>query len=464
MSESNNAFPLIANILLVDDDLPATNALVRGLKRQGAEYCFHIAETSEKALSLAQSYEPEAAVVDLELDPAQGPSSGLALIGELMQVLPTVRILVLTGHGTEEMGIKALQMGAASFLEKPADLVHLLALLRDAVSFARLKRQYLTLCDTPEQLSRASGLTTRSSRMIPVLEAVAYAASNNQPVLLTGETGVGKGLIARAIHQASARSSGPFIRLQPSFGGHDLVASELFGHQKGSFTGASEHRKGLLEEAHRGTLFIDEVGELPHETQVMLLEVVQEKVFRRIGANDEIRSDFRLLAATNRPVDELRQKKLLRDDFYHRVAHFTIDIPPLRERAEDIQDLANLFIAALVDRENLAVQGLTPDAIQRLSSFHWPGNVRELQAIVEGGAYRANFHQRHFVEAADLTISKTGFSPANSPLSFKERVCQYELQLIRDALKKHNGNQTKAAESLQLDRSTLRRIIKRDKK
>lgn len=461
MNDCRTVTPSLANVLFVDDDVPATESLIRALERRGANYHFHMASTGRAARSLAQSLIPEVAIVDLELDPTVGPESGLSLIGELQQLMPTLRVLVLTGHEAEEFGIKALQMGAASFVEKPADAAHLLALIKDAVSFASLKRQYYKLSTTPENLTRVTGLSSRSPRMLPVIESVAYAATNNQPVLITGETGVGKGVIARAIHESQSSSSVPFIRFQPSFGGHDLVASELFGHRKGSFTGATEDRKGLLEEANGGTLFIDEVGELPHETQVLLLNVLQEKVFRRIGTNREIHSNFRLIAATNRTTEELLEGRLLREDLFHRIAHFTVVIPPLRERIEDIPDLANHFVRTLANREKLPVQGLIPEAMQKLDSYPWPGNVRELQAVIEGAAYRANYHGRHFIEASDVIINAKRPGTTNPHLSFREKVRHYEHQIICEALQKYQDNQSKAAESLQMDRTTLRRILKR---
>jgi DNA-binding NtrC family response regulator len=452
-----------ADVLLVDDDLSAISALVRAFKRKGAAYSFHTAQNSSEALTIAQQHLPEVAIVDLSLDPAIGPESGFALIEDLQELVPTVRIIVLTGHGADEVGIKALQRGAASFLQKPADAAHLLALVSDAVSYATLKQQYLRLSASSDNLLQLTGLSTKSKIMHEAIEAVAFAATNNQPVLLTGETGTGKGVLAHAIHHASARRVGPFIRFQPSFTGHDLVASELFGHRKGAFTGASDDRKGLIEEANSGTLFIDEVADLPQETQVLLLDVLQEKVLRRIGSNKQIQSDFRLLTATNKSVEETIEKSLLRHDFYHRIAHFTIEVPPLRDRLEDIPDLAAEFVGVLANRENLHVQGLTNEALQKLRKYQWPGNVRELQAVVEGGAYRASYQKRRFVEASDLRIAHKPSAADSSLQTFRQKVEQYECKLVLEALEKHENNQTQAAQSLGLDRTSMRRILKRAK-
>ncbi len=451
-----------AKILLVDDDQTALRGLASALTRRGPAFDFIESSTASGALERARAEKPEAAVVDLSLDPSAGPESGLELLRRLTEQDPTMRVLVLTGHGTEEFGIRSLREGAASFLVKPANTEHLLALLNDAVSYARLRRRMFCFTEASERLTSLTGLTTRSAAMEPVLEAIAFAASNRQPVILVGETGTGKGIVAHAIHRAAGNASAPFIRFQPRFGTPDLVSSELFGHERGAFTGAAEQRRGLVEDANKGTLFLDEVDELPAETQIQLLNVLQAGMFRRVGSNKEQRSDFRLISATNRPLDESVKKGKLRQDFYHRVAHFTISVPPLRERLEDIPQLANLFLNELVTRERLPIRGFAPEVFTKLARHPWPGNVRELQAAVENGVYRANFEGRPYVEATDVTAGGNSAVKSDSPLSFRSRVEEFERKLIDEALEKAGGNQSKAAEMLQLERSTLRRILKRD--
>lgn len=452
-----------AKVLLVDDDRDAVRALATALRRRDPEFDLFESSSAAEALKIARAERPEAAVVDLSLDPDIGPESGLELLAALTDQDPTMRVLVLTGHGSEEFGVRSLRQGAASFLVKPADSDHLLALLNDAVSYAQLRRRVYRFTEASERLTSITGLTTKSAAMAPVLESVAYAASNRQPVLLVGETGSGKGILAHAIHRASGADA-PFIRFQPRFGTPDLVSSELFGHQKGAFTGAAEQRRGLIEDADKGTLFLDEVDELPQETQVQMLNVLQEGTFRRVGSNKDLRSSFRLISATNRPLDESVKKGKLREDFYHRIAHFIIEIPPLRERMEDIPQLANLFLNQLVTKERLTVQGFSPEVFKKLERHPWPGNIRELQAVVENGVYRANYDERSYVEAGDITLGGKSGAKSSSPVSFRSRVEQFELQLIEDALEKSDGNQSKAAEMLQLERSTLRRILKRNEK
>jgi DNA-binding NtrC family response regulator len=449
-------------ILLVDDDEKATEVLTRALQRRDKALSILNAKNREQALSYISKECIDAVVVDLSLDPARGPESGLELISEILSNDPAIRILVLTGHGADDYGIEAVQRGAGSFIEKPADSDHLHALLVDAVRCTKIKRGYLRLQYTPENLSRLTGLESRNSAMVNVIEQVAYAASNKQAVLLIGETGTGKGVLARAIHSASQRHAEPFIRFQTSFGSADLVASELFGHQRGSFTGASADRRGLLEEAHRGTLFLDEVDQLPQETQVLLLNTLQEKVFRRVGSNKEIKSDFRLITASNRPMDQLLGENGLREDFYHRIAHSKIVIPPLRDRREDIEPLSRGFIERLASNENLPVRDISQEAISRLTGHAWPGNIRELQACVEGAVYSANYNGRKTLTEADLRLSSEKRETSIAPLCFRERVNSFEFQLVQDALRRCDNNQSKAAQLLQMDRTSLRRILSRN--
>lgn len=447
------------SVLFVDDERSAVDSIVRSLKRQGGDFSSLLAHSENEALLLAKQHGVEVAVVDLTLDPSVGPESGFTLINQLLTQDPTIRVLVLTGHGSDEFGIRAMQHGAASYLIKPVESAHLLALIRDALNCSRLKRMYLALQANLETISSA-GLSSSSPKMKGVLETVNYATTHKLPVLIAGETGTGKGVIAQAIHRVTFGKNGPFIRFQPSFGSADLVSSELFGHKKGAFTGATEDRRGLLEEANEGTLFIDEVDELPLESQILLLNVLQEKAFRRVGSNQVLRSDFRLISATNRPIEEILRERKLRHDFFYRISHVVLQIPPLRERHEDIPTLAIDILRNIANRENLLVHDFIPRAMERLQQYSWPGNIRELQAKVEGAAHRAHYLKRHFIEAEDLEISVSRKQFNNTYLSFREKIRQYEIQLIHEALAKH-PSQTQAAQSLQLDRTTLRRILER---
>lgn len=448
-------------MLFIDDDPAHIRTLIRQLSRLSAQLCFEYVSSIEEGLQKFRSFCPEVCVVDLTLDEAVGPQSGLQFIQRLLQEDSIARILVLTGHGAESYGVQALRCGAGSYLEKPVSVEHLFALICDGAEFIRLKRENERLERQQCSTSHLGGLQSASEKMQHVLHSTSFAASNRQPVLITGETGTGKGVIAKVIHQASAFKNGPFIRFQPTFGGQDLVRSELFGHRRGAFTGALEDRRGLLEEVDRGTLFIDEVDELPHETQVALLNVLQEGMFRPLGKNKEQASSFRLLCATNRPVEEMLLQNKLRRDFFHRIAHFQIEIPPLRERVEDIDSLAKEFLTAIASRERLPVQGFEHDALARLLSYSWPGNVRELQAVVEGAVYRAHYHGRLVVSMSDLNFGGDVSGTDGLQGTFRDAVRNYEFQLVTEALQRAKNNQTLAAKELGLDRTSFRRILKR---
>lgn len=449
----------IGSVVFVDDDEAITRRLVARLQQLEPAISYHAVYDDSSIAQILNEQSPEVLVVDLNLDPFRGPEGGLEVIAAAHRLDPTARIIALTGHDAATFGVRALQRGAASFLEKPADLEHLMAIIRDGICYAKLKRSHIQTQQTPQHLTQRTGLRSQSKIMLEVIDQVAYAATTRQPVLLIGETGVGKGIIAQAIHRAGKCSQKNFVRFQSSFTSHDLVASELFGHKRGSFTGATDARQGLFAEAMGGTLFIDEVDQLPGETQVLLLDALQNKTYRPIGSSASKQSDFRLLSATNRPEQELINSRGLREDFYHRIAHCTIRIPPLRERSEDIAILAEEFLQALSAKEKLNVQGLTPETLNYLSGLSWPGNIRQLQAVVEGAGYRASYEQQRYVELSHLALQHSNSMQA--PGSFRSQVRTFEKTLVRKALSAHGNNQSRAAAALQLDRSSLRRILDR---
>ena len=453
-----------AVVLFIDDDEAQTSVLINSIKRREPDLDIFFAQEQKRALELQQQHHPNVAVVDLTLDEHVGPNSGLEIITKLLELDSSLRILVLTGHNAAEYGVTAIHHGAASFLQKPVNADHLIALIKDGIFTNQLKRHYQELLIAPSSRQGIVGIKSANPLMRQALETASYAAFNNAPLLILGETGTGKGVLANAIFQAQNHHQKKLLTFYPSFISQDLVTSELFGHQKGSFTGATEARVGILEEANNGTLFIDEIADLPLETQLVLLSVIQEKKFRRLGQNKEISSDFRLISATNKDIYELQDQGLFRSDLFHRIAYLKIELPPLRERKEDIPDLTRDFIAKISQREGLKVADITNTAIARLLNHDWPGNVRELQACVESAAFHAHYHKRYRIEVEDLAISGPGIRTANvivkmTGTSFRDRVQAFETQLIKDALAKNNHNQSKAARELQLDRTSLRRIL-----
>jgi DNA-binding NtrC family response regulator len=361
-----------------------------------------------------------------------------------------------------EHGVQAISLGAAHFVEKPVEAQHVAVLIKDAVIQGAIRREHQRLL-TDAAKGAFTGLCGSSPVMCGLREQLAFLSTTNQPVLICGETGVGKGVCARAIHRASRRSKDNFVHFQPNFGGADLVQSQLFGHVRGAFTGATESRKGLVVEAHRGTLFIDELDEVPAPTQVALLDVIQERRVRPIGSDAFHEVDCRFVAATNRPLEEALTSGRIRRDLHHRLAHAMVCIPPLRERREDIPELAEYLLCECRERHGVNVFEFSKDALLWLCENDWPGNVRELQAVVEGAACFAHFKGRTAVMADDFPGYARFGGPAVSRVrpSFHDQVEQFKVRIVKESMALCGGNKLKAAQALGLDRGTMRRILAR---
>lgn len=445
------------NILLVDDDTDALASLARALTLYIPQLHVHTAATESAALEIVMQKSPHAIVLDLCLDPKVGVTSGLAALEALRKLDPTVRILMLTGHTQSHNGIECMRAGAASFLTKPADIDHLAALLLDAIETTALKRESQRRKDR-DVFAELHGASPSAIRL---KEELLYAAHTDLPVLLTGETGTGKSLAAKLIHTAtSARKDFSFVRYQPLYSAAEMVQSDLYGHRKGAFTGADTERKGLVHLAHRGTLFLDEVDELPIETQVSFLGFLQEKVFRALGSSDEQYSDFRLITACNKDISQSIASGKLREDFYHRIAHIEIEIPALRHRRSDISLLAESHLRALQDSEEVQVYTFHSSVMEQLEQYEWPGNIRELNASVASAAYKAQFAGRSEILLEDVRLKGNGNQKTNDEgLALHEKVKRFKLTEVQAALLQHENNQIQAAKALGIDRSTLRRIL-----
>lgn len=453
-----------AEILLIDDDEDALLSLSRVLKNLLPNVSINGASTAEKGLRLIEERNPATVVMDLCLDERIGPASGFELIQKILSRDPNIRIIVLTGYGSVESGVKCLSLGAANFLEKPPEPAHLAALIKDGIAQNGLKKAFAALKNSSDDLLRDL-VVGDSNQAKKVRDEILYAAQTNQSVFITGETGTGKGLCATAIHKFSKRSHKKLVRYQPSLGASELVSSELFGHWKGAFTGADTARTGLIEEAHGGTLFLDEVDELPLEIQVTLLGVLQDKKVRRLGGNNEFEADFRLIAATNQNIEEKIKEKKVRADFYHRIGHLQIHLPPLRDRLDDIKGIAEKKLKDLHERESIKVFGISDEALHKLKEHRWPGNIRELEAVIEGAAYKAQYLNLNFISPNEIGIRRSddGYSANSGGKSFQEQVEEFKIRLIEEALKKNSGNQVQTARELGMERSTLRRIVERNK-
>jgi two-component system response regulator HydG len=447
------------DVLLVDDDGELLQSLARAISPRISPLRLGGATTLSGARELVQLHKPSVIVLDLCIDEKHGVESGFELLSLCRSIDSTSRIIVLTGHGSLVHGVRALKLGAASFIEKPAEPEHLAAVINDAASQSQLRREYEKL-SKEATVSAMQALVGQSDAMKMLRDRIAFVATTPQPVLLIGETGTGKGLCARIIHECSPRRKRRFIHYQPNFGGGDILQSELFGHVKGSFTGAIEARHGLAVEADQGTLFLDELDEIPADAQVRLLDLIQEQRVRAVGSDSFKNVDCRCIAATNRPLDEALASNKIRRDLYHRLAYNVLHIPPLRERLEDLEGLCEETLRALRAKEAVQVFEVQPNVIERFRSMRWPGNVRECRAVIENAAYHAHFRGRAAIALEDVQ-SVGARAPSSQDRSFHEQVECFKTRLIEQALQQCGGSQVQAAKMLGLDRGTLRRIVAR---
>lgn len=449
------------NLLIVDDDSDSVIALSRALKASGCEFPINGTTRSDQAVKRFLEDRPAVCLLDLCLTPHEGTASGFALLKEFLLRDPTVRVIILTGNGNTSIGVQALNQGAANFIEKPAELPHLLALIRDGVKQCLLKRSVIE-GRAPVEARLSDLLIAESEAMKPVLELVYQASQTQQPVLITGETGTGKGLCASVIHKVSNRRNANFLRYQPSHGSMDLVMSDLFGHCKGAFTGADSERSGLIEIANGGTLFLDEIDELPASAQVALLGVLQDKLYRPLGKSTDSFSDFRLISATNRDPVKILESGKFRQDLFYRIAHLRIDIPPLRTRKADIPALARFFLREVVSQNNLKVFEIDQDAEMELLNFSWPGNVRELAARIEDSAYRATFLAKSTISKEILINSFSAqLTHTSSARGLLSQIEEYRYKMVADALQRNGENVAAAARELEVDRMVVRNTLRK---
>jgi DNA-binding NtrC family response regulator len=392
---------------------------------------------------------------------------------------PLTRVIVLTGHGGMQFGVRALQAGAAHFVEKPAHPAHVAALIIDAARQYELRRECERL--RGQRVADLQGeFVGRSIAAVRLREQIAFLGSASVGVVLLGETGTGKGKVARLIHAGSVARRGRFVHYQPNFAGSDLMQTELCGHLKGAYTGADEARSGLVVEADGGTLFIDELDELPSETQVRLLDIIQEQRVRAVGADTFRSVDVRWIAASNRPIEESLAAGRVRRDLYHRLAQCVVTIPPLRERLEDIPDLCASLLADLQAKDGTNVFAIERAAYAALTARAWPGNVRELFAVVTTAAHRAAFRGSSKIAERDLelgamsgdiaTAVNAGFKNVGPPYawsrpgSFREVVEAFKAQYVQAALRGREADHSQVAFELGMDRKTLRRVLRASSK
>jgi two-component system NtrC family response regulator len=437
-------------ILIVDDEPSQREALAGFLSKKN--YAVEKAATGKQALNILNKQ-----TIDLVLTDMRMPEmDGAELLRATKALNPDIDVIVMTAYGSIETATSAMKNGATDFITKPIDLDQLQVTIKKAVQQKQLAFENKRLRELVNERLSFEGIISASSAMEQTLSVAARVAPSTATVLITGESGTGKELVAKAIHLASPRADEPFIAVNMAALSDNLVESELFGYEKGAFTGANQQRKGRFEMADGGTLFIDEVGDIPPSTQVKLLRVLQEHQIERIGSSSSINVDVRVIAATNRPLEEMVKSGEFREDLFYRLNVVKIHLPSLRERKTDITLLADYFIRKYADENAKSVTGISREAMDKLNKYDYPGNVRELENIIERAVVLA---RDEMITLADLPLTLQNGENQEfdfSSGSFQERVEAFEKKLIRDALDQSSGVQTKAAEMLGMSERHLR--------
>src|ERR1700730_10599318 len=437
-------------ILIVEDEAKMRRLLELDL---GEEGCTTLsAGDAETGLKLLRENTVDLVVTDLKL-PGMNGLDFLQAVKHQNAALP---VIVMTAFGTVETAVEAMKAGASDYVLKPFSLAEMRMVIHKELDVHKLREENRSLREALGKRYAHPNVVARSPKMQEVLATVERVAPTNATVLLGGESGVGKDLIARAIHEKSRRASGPFLKINSTAIPENLLESELFGFEKGAFTGAVASKPGKFELADKGTLFLDEIGDVPPVTQVKLLRVLQEREFERLGGTKTVKVDVRLIAATNRDLREALEQGTFREDLYYRLNVVPIDIAPLRERKEDIPELVNIFIARFAGESGKPVEGITPEAMRILVSYHWPGNVRELQNIIERACALG---KGSVLEPSDIHLDVRPGKAANGPGGFLPdgmTLEQWEDEMVQEALRRANGNKSQAARLLGLSRNALR--------
>ena len=443
----------MGTILVVEDQKSARAALVSALAKDGHKLLE--AQTGKEGLQSALENEPDIVITDIRMP----EMDGMEFLAALKERLPQTEVILITAYGNVELAVEAMKRGAYDFMEKPIDLVKLRVLVHKALEKHALIVENIALRESLRQKYRFDNIVGTSQKMSEIYQIVTQVAPTNATVLITGESGTGKELIANAIHYNSPRKGKPFVKLNCASLSETLLESELFGHEKGAFTGAISRRKGRFEIADEGTLFLDEIGGVSLAVQVKLLRVLQEREFERVGGNETIKVDVRLVTATNKDLKKAVEEGAFREDLFYRIHVVTIDVPPLRERKEDIPLLVNHFVSKFAAENNKDVKGVTEEALALLTSYDYPGNVRELENSIESAVVMAT------VNLIDASLLPPGIRTAvpvreSVVLPIGSTLTEVEKRLIGETLRFTRGNKVQAAKVLGIGTRTLYRKVK----
>ena len=462
-------------ILIVDDDADIRRAFRRNLEREDLQVID--ASSGEEAVKRVAMERPDLLMMDIRM----GATSGLDTLRKLRELDPRLTIIMMTAYGTTQTAIEAMKLGAYDYVLKPLDVPKLKTLIAAALKHARDMRQVVSYQPLLTKEDYAEGIVGKSEAMQQVFKLIGQVSMSDATVLITGESGTGKELVARAIYHHSKRTDQPFMAINCAAIPENLLESELFGHEKGAFTGAAERRIGKFEQCDHGTVFLDEIGDMPPATQTKILRVLQNGEFQRVGGNQTLQVDVRVIAATNKDPDRLVAEKRFREDLYYRLNVVRIYLPPLRDRREDISVLADYFLQKINKprQASAKIKGISPQALEVLQKYNWPGNVRELENAIERAAVVAHGETLMLdylpaevreprtvvvppedVNAAIDAAVRPLFTLARNDSKLKI-MAAVERELIIRALAETGGNQVQAAKLLGTTRATLRKRIEK---
>ncbi len=443
-----------ASLLVIEDDPLQRRLIKENLEREG--FVVFDVGTGREALEWARSYQVDIAVVDHNL----GNENGVDVIQALLKQNPLITPIMVTAFGNVEKAVDAMKKGAYDYIVKPIDFEKFLLVIQRALERQNLRTEVSALRSTLEERFSAKNFVFTSTRMEDVARLISKSSHSDATTLISGETGTGKDLVAKSIHYSSKRKDGPYLAVNIPSLPETLIESELFGAEKGAFTGAHARRIGKFEAASGGTLFLDEIGDLPLQVQVKLLRFLQEKEFIRLGSTQPIHSDVRIIAATNRNLEDMMRQETFRQDLYYRLNVIRIHVPRLRDRREDIPPLVDHFIRKYAERESKIVSGITSEAMNLLMRYPFPGNIRELENIIERAVVFAENPQISFADLPPLPNALPEEENSDSSLSLPEKVKRLELREIQIALRENGGVKSRTARDLGLTERILSYKIK----
>jgi two-component system nitrogen regulation response regulator NtrX len=442
-------------ILVVDDEESICQSLKAILTDEG--YQVLVAGSGEEAIKIVEEEMPQLILLDIWLPGIDG----LNTLQAIKKINPQMLVIIMSGHGTIETAVKATKLGAFDFIEKPLSLDKIIILVNNAINLMHLQEENVLL---KEKVSHQYELTGTSPAITELKEMISIVAPTNAWILIMGENGTGKELVARSIHHLSLRSHKDIVEVNCAAIPEELIESELFGHEKGAFTGATEKKRGKFDLAHQGTIFLDEVADMSLKAQAKILRILQEKKFERVGGNKLIDMDVRVLAASNKDLEEEMKAGRFRQDLYYRLHVIPLVVPPLRERKEDIKPLVERFILDFTTKEGLEPKTLTDDALAMLMKHDWPGNVRELKNIIERLIILTPSNEITDKDIPPLSVKEDAEVAFGAQYvagdSLKDAKMDFEKQFILKKLEENEGNISKTAEAIGLERSNLHKKLK----